>query len=222
MKKWRVGTLSMGLSLVLLGIILFLSQWSGLQAFDAFISWWPMIFVLLGLEIIVYLALGRKEDSRISYDILSLFFVGVLCIGCLGFTMLTSVGVMGELRSIMGTVEETKDLPAVKEVLAEGVKKVVVQSADQTVKVDKSTERTVNVFGTYHSRGKQGEQTQPVAKEQFVALNTIGDTLYVQLKRLPEKRGIDSFYPWVQATVVLPQDVQVEVRGANNQVVPNP
>jgi hypothetical protein len=133
--------------------------------------------------------------------------------------MLASVGMLGEIRSVMGTVNETKDLPAVKETMADGVKKVIVQSGAQDVKVDKSTERTVNVFGTYRSRTKEGEQEPPVSKEQFVTLHTIGDTLYIQLKQLPEKRGIDSYYPWMQATVVLPQDVQVEIRGANNQIM---
>ncbi|MDF2961291.1 MAG: lipoprotein [Paenibacillus sp.] len=219
MKKWRVGTLSMGISLVLLGVVLFISQWKGLQAFDTFITWWPVIFILLGLEIVLYLSFSKKENSILSYDIMSLFFVGVLCIGCLGFTMLTSVGVLGEVRAMLGAVDETKDLPEVKEAVAEGVKKVVVQSQDQTVKVDKSQERAVHVFGTYRSRTKQGEQAGSLEKEQFVAVRTVGDTMYVQVKRLPEKRGLDSFYPRMTATVVLPQDVQVEVRGWNNEIV---
>ncbi|NOU95002.1 hypothetical protein GC093_17495 [Paenibacillus sp. LMG 31456] len=219
MKKWRVGTLSMGITLVLLGAVLFISQWKGLQAFDAFITWWPIIFVLLGLEIVLYLSFSKKENSIVSYDMMSILFVGVLCIGCLGFTMLASVGLLGEVRSMMGAIDETKDLPAVKETVADGVKKVIVQSQDQSVKVDKSQERSVQVFGTYRSRVKQGEQSQPLEKEQFVAVRTIGDTMYVQVKRLPERRGFDSFYPWMTATVVLPQDVQIEVRGANNQMI---
>ncbi|TDF93572.1 hypothetical protein [Paenibacillus piri] len=214
MRKWRVGTLSMGVTLILLGAILFISQWEGQQAFDTLIAWWPVMFIMLGLEIVLYLLFSKKENSVLSYDMMSVFFVGVLCIGCLGFTLLTSAGILGEVRSVLRSVDETRDLPAVKEAVADGVKKVVVQSQDHAMKVDKSTERTVQVFGTYRTRSKQGDEFKPLQKEQFVDVRTIGDTMYVQVKRPPEKRGIDPLYPNMMATVVLPQDVQVELRGA--------
>ncbi|MFH5187008.1 hypothetical protein ACHHV8_32970 [Paenibacillus sp. TAB 01] len=219
MKKWRVGTLSMGISLIMLGTVLFTSQWRGTEAFDAFLTWWPIVFVLLGLEILGYLVFAKKENSVLYYDMLSLFFVGVLCIGCLGFALLTSTGLLNEVRSMLGAVEQTKDLPAVKEALGEGVKKVIVQSPDQDIKVDQSTERSVQVFGTYRERVRAGEQEQTLAKDQVVSVHTVGDTLYVQIKRLPQERGLDSFYPWMSVTVVVPQDVQVERRGADNQVI---
>lgn len=209
----------MGLSLIALGVILFSSQWQGIQAYDAFITWWPLIFVMLGLEIIVYLFFSKKENSVLHYDIMSLFFVGVLCIGCLGFTLLTSVGVMGEVRSMLGAIEATKDLPAIKESLGSEIKKIVVQSSEHSLKVDKSTERSVQVFGTFRDRIKVGEPSRPLAKEEVVSVHTAGDTMYVQIKRLPSEQGFDSFYPWMNVTIVLPQDVQVELRGSDNQVI---
>ncbi|WP_051620854.1 LiaF transmembrane domain-containing protein [Paenibacillus sp. UNC451MF] len=219
MKKWRVGTLSMGLTLILLGVILFMSQWQGIQAFDAFIAWWPIIFVLLGLEIIIYLLFSRKENSILQYDFMSLFFVGVICIGCLGFALLTSVGIMGEVRSMMGATEETRDLPTVKEALGDGVKKIVVQSADQNVKIDKSADRSVQIFGTFRERIKGGGQSRPLDKDQIISVHTAGDIMYVQIKRLPSEQGIQSYYPWMTVTVVLPQDVQVELRGSDNRII---
>jgi hypothetical protein len=220
MKTWRVGTLSMGVTLIMLGAILFISQWKGQQAFDAYIAWWPIVFVLLGLEIILYLSFSKKENSRVSYDIMSLFFVGFICLGCLGFTMMASIGLLGEVRTMIGAVDETRDLPEVTEAVGDGVKKVVLQSQDQPVKVDTSAERAVHVFGTYRTRSGQGEQVERLLKEQFVAVRTIGDTMYIQMKRLPQRQGLDSYYPRITATVVLPQEVQVELRGANNQPVP--
>lgn len=209
----------MGLTLILLGGILFLSQWQGVQAFDAFIAWWPIIFVLLGLEIIVYLLFSRKENSILHYDFMSLFFVGVICIGCLGFTLLTSVGILGEIRSMLGTTEQTRDLPSIKEALNDGVKKIVVQSADQSVKIDKSSDRSVQVFGTFRERIKGGEQSHPLDKNQIVSVHTAGEIMYVQIKRLPSEQGLQSYHPWMTVTVVLPEGVQVELRGSDNQII---
>jgi hypothetical protein len=220
MKKWRVGTLSMGLTLILLGTILFISQWKGLQTFDAFIAWWPIVFVLLGLEILIYYMFAKKEGSALYYDVLSLFFVTVICIGCFGFTMLTSVGVLGEVRSMLGAVDVTQDLPAVDEAIGDGVKKIVVQSSDPNMKIDKSSERKVHVFGTYRQRIKSHSATPKLEKEGFVSTRTIGDTMYVQLKRLPQEQSINSLYPSTTVTVVVPQELQTEVRGANNTIIP--
>jgi hypothetical protein len=220
MKKWRVGTLSMGLTLILLGIILFISQWKGLQAFDAFITWWPILFVLLGLEIVLYYSFAKKEGGTIHYDLLSLFFVAVLGVGCLGFTLLTSVGVLGEVRSMIGAVDVTQDLPVVDEAVGDGVKKIVVQSSDPNLKIDKSLERTVHVFGTYRQRIKGNTPAPKLEKDSIVSIRTIGDTLYVQLKQLPEERSINSLYPRATVTIIVPQDVQVEARGANNEIIP--
>lgn len=214
MKKWRVGTLSMGVSLIWLGTVLFISQWKGTEAFDTFLTWWPIVFVLLGFEILGFLFFAKKENSVLYYDMLSLFFVGVLCIGCLGLALMTSTGVLKEARSMLGTVEHTKDIPVTKEALGDGIKKVIVESPDQNYKVDKSVERAVQVFGTYRERVKAGAQDQTLEKDQVVSVHTVGDTMYVQIKSLPVERGLDSFYPRMNLTVVVPQEIQVEMRGA--------
>lgn len=128
MRTWRVGTLSMGLSLIFLGAALFFSQLQGVDAMDRFLVWWPILFVLLGLEILIYLIWTRKENSVIYYDLMSVFFVGLLWIGCLGFAFMSSIGVLGEVRRMVGTVERTVDLPEVKEAVGDEIKRIIVQT----------------------------------------------------------------------------------------------
>ncbi|ASA97467.1 LiaF transmembrane domain-containing protein [Anoxybacillus flavithermus] len=65
MRKWRVGTVSMGASLILLGIVLFISQWEGMGAADIFASWWPFLLVLLGVE--VFVPKEKAEQMRAGY-----------------------------------------------------------------------------------------------------------------------------------------------------------
>jgi hypothetical protein len=211
----------MGLTLVMLGAILFVSQWKGIQAFDAFIVWWPLILILLGMEIIVYLFISRKENPVIYYDIFSIFFVAVLCAGCFGFTFLTSVGVVQEVRSMMHTIDQTLDLPEVKAEVPQEIKRIVVLTSGEQVKIDKGTQPSLYVFGTYRTQSQSfgEENTVPLKPDSYCTVRSAGDTMYVQFKSPPVERGLRSGYRYMAVTAVLPQDKQVEVRGYNNQVI---
>ena len=67
MRTWRVGTISMGASLLLLGVFLLLSQIVGWDLTRVMISWWPIILVVLGIEILVYLLLSKSEKPVLKY-----------------------------------------------------------------------------------------------------------------------------------------------------------
>ncbi|NRD77721.1 hypothetical protein HPT25_09715 [Bacillus sp. BRMEA1] len=78
MRIWRVGTFSMGALLVLLGLLLFLSKFFELSIVQVMTAWWPILLIVLGIEILLYLFWSRQENPVLRYDILSIFFVGLL------------------------------------------------------------------------------------------------------------------------------------------------
>lgn len=80
-RRWRVGTLSMGLSLLFLGGLVMASQWKGADVFETTLAWWPIIFILLGLEIVIY-TLWFRGKGKMYYDVLSVLFVGFLALWC--------------------------------------------------------------------------------------------------------------------------------------------
>lgn len=158
----------------------------------------------------------RKENSVVRYDLMSVFFVGLLFISSLGFAFLTSIGVLGEVRRMVGAVERTVDLPEVREAVGDGIKRIIVQTNGPMIKVDQTTERSVHLFGSYRERTQEDERSE-ASEEDAYAVRTIGDTMYVQVKQPPVRQGLDSHYPYMNVTVVLPQDVPVELRNKNNQ-----
>ncbi|MFC7560175.1 hypothetical protein ACFQY3_16300 [Paenibacillus farraposensis] len=74
---WKVGRLSMGLFLVLLGGVTFASKFWGAGILEQVLTWWPVVFVLLGLEILMYTA-WKGTRERIRYDLFSMFITAVL------------------------------------------------------------------------------------------------------------------------------------------------
>ncbi len=215
MKQWRVGTVSMGVALVMLGVMLFSSQWRGLEALDTFLTWWPMIFVLLGLELLIYLAVSRLSNPVVKYDIFSVFFVGFICMVCIGFVVLTSSGLMQQFKYEISSIDRTTAIPTIEEKIQSQVKKVVIQNNNGTaIHVDQTmvSEQSVHVFGSYQYTSSEGEDDLKLS-ESFVAIHTIGDTMYVNIQQPPRRNGIRSSYPYLDLTVVIPEGVTTEITG---------
>lgn len=99
MRTWRVGTISMGVSLVGLGMILLISQIANMNMTTILLSWWPLLFIILGVEILFYIYFSRKESSFVKYDILSILFVGLLGTTGIVLILLTSSGIMDQVRA---------------------------------------------------------------------------------------------------------------------------
>ena len=97
MKTKRVGTISMALVLILFGIILLLSQFALVSAFELFTKLWPFILIILGLEILYY-AYVSKEEVKIKYDVLSIFVVIFILLINIGIYGLMETGVMDLIK----------------------------------------------------------------------------------------------------------------------------
>src|SRR5690606_25524673 len=110
-RTWRVGTVSMGLSLLLLGILLLLSQFLGFQLLHIMAVWWPIILVVLGMEILLYLYVSRQEKPFVKYDFLSIVFVGVIGMTGIGFAILSTTGIMEKVDDYINREERSETLP---------------------------------------------------------------------------------------------------------------
>lgn len=99
MRTWRVGTFSMGLSIIALGCFLLFSVIKGTEVLNSLTAWWPVLLIILGVEILLYLLFSKKEQSFIKYDIFSIFFIGVLGSVGIAFYCLLSTGLLKEFAT---------------------------------------------------------------------------------------------------------------------------
>ncbi|MCX7745804.1 MAG: hypothetical protein N2645_02790 [Clostridia bacterium] len=91
MRQWRVGTFSMGISLIVLGIIMLATQLAGVSALQHIIKWWPVLLITLGGEILVYIYASKQENPKVKFDILSIVLVSVIIFFSVGAYAITSV-----------------------------------------------------------------------------------------------------------------------------------
>lgn len=215
MRKWRVGTVSMGASLILLGIVLFISQWEGMGAADIFASWWPFLLVLLGVEILVYLYFSKQENTLIKYDFLSIIFIGVLGSVAVLFVLLSSTGIWQEIRTVVSAETKVFHLPNVRQSVSPEMKRIVLQTGSQPIVIEGGSNGEIQIFGTYQSLSANDIKKQ----EDYVAMNIVGDTMYITIKEMPRKEGLFHTVNAMTPTVVIPQHLSLEVRGDYNSVL---
>jgi len=214
-RHWRVGTLSMGLSLLFLGSLIMTSQWKGADVFETALAWWPVIFIFLGLEVVTY-TLWFKGKGKMYYDVLSIFFVGFLSLCCLIFAGLSSLGLTQEIRQMVSSVEQNYALPEWSGPIPKGVKQVIVQGENPYgVTVDKTGGTDLNVFGTYRSNeGRLGAADE----DQLLRTKVAGDTLYILLGDT-SRSSLENTRYGINVTVAGPAELKVVVRDNSGNVV---
>lgn len=222
MRQWRVGTVSMGASLILLGCFLFLSQMKGIAVMDTLVAWWPLILIVLGIEVLFFVYFSKKKHPYVKYDVFSILFVGMIGFLSIGFVLLTGTGMMGEVRHAISAERHTTALPEVRESIPAEVERIVLQTNGQHVGVEGTDAEEMTLFGTYSMVTSHVRKPSPLKTEDIVAMQTVGSTMYVTIKPLPHTMGLFQHEPSVDVTVALPETMSVEVRGAVGSLELNP
>ncbi|WP_026564681.1 hypothetical protein [Bacillus sp. UNC41MFS5] len=221
MRTWRVGTFSMGASLVFLGLFLFFSKFLGLELVQVMTAWWPLLLVVLGIEILLYLFLSRQEKPVLKYDFLSIFFVGVIGMAGIAFAIVSTTGILDKAEEVMAREERSFELPAFSYQMNDSIKRVVVRTVDHQMTIESTNEKEVSMFGTYRVQtSKKGELLKNA--EDMVSANQKGDTLYLNMKSLPNEIGPFHANGEVAATLLVPNDVKLEVIGSDNSLILKP
>lgn len=214
MRKWRVGTISMGASLVLLGILLFMTQFKGWDITALFLSWWPFILIILGVEVLVYLFLSKQENTFIKYDFLSILFIGALGTVALSFMFLSMSGIMKEMQHTVFAEEKTFDLPTYHETLPHDVERIVLETQDPSIRLEGTTSNAIQAFGTYRANYMDEDHKLLSNIEDYMTVHKTNNTMYISIKQLPEKHGFFPERTRADIVLLIPVTIQLEVRDA--------
>ena len=211
----------MGGALVFLGLFLLLSQFMDWNPALALLSWWPVLFIILGAEILVFLARSSdKEKQVVKYDFVSIIFISLIGTAGLGMAFLSSTGLIETASRIVHAEVRTLDLPKYEEASLNGIERITVESGPYHLTVESTPAKEVTMFGTYREEVAGDKKT--VAKvEDYAMVEKKGDTLYIKLKALPHQRFF-SEYGDVETTLLIPAGMKLEVAGHGSGLTAKP
>jgi hypothetical protein len=221
MRTWRVGTFSMGGSLLFLGLFLFFSRFLGFSMVQVMSAWWPILLIVLGVEILLYLFLSRQEKPVLKYDFLSIFFVGLMGTTGIVFAVISSTGLMDKVEELIAREERSFELPAYSYQIDDSIKRVVVRTVGYDMTIEATEEKEVSMFGTYRVQTAKKDKLLKTA-EDLISANKRGDTLYLNVKTLPNEVGPFDVQGNIAATLLVPSNVKLEVIGNGNELTLKP
>ncbi len=212
MRQWRVGSFSMGLILVLLGVGLIIDRFSGTpKALELVITWWPLALILLGAEILAVGFLSQNEQFKLKYDGWSILLMIVLFFFCLGSYAVSYSGLIPQIREALSISEYSCAIPD-QEIELTGFKKVILSSREGDLELHSISGEKLTILGQATIRASSAEAAEELARQSQAEIKTVGDTLFIQINQVPEQKNIFRYnYSSSGRAIFVPAGISLEV-----------
>lgn len=168
MRKWRVGTVSMGVLLVAAGILLLLGELQGLDGAGLILRWWPVILIILGVEILAYIIMSREEQPRIKFDGLSIFLtitIVLISSAVYGFHSFLQSDFSDRFFSEIGFYKYESVYNDSWEVEAAKVKSLQINNSHGDIKVESYQGGTIKIDAVILIRNNDKDQAEEIARD---------------------------------------------------------
>jgi hypothetical protein len=174
-------------------------------ATEYLLQWWPLIFVLLGLEVLLQAYFNKVEDGRVKYDIFSIFIVFIIVMAGLFLQTASHLGLADYVQK--NIIAERFYLQADQEIaVGKHIQRLVIK-AERCSKLDLRTAQSDTILCNTQvaiQAASRSEAEQELANQVLVKSSTSGNTMYLRLG--PDSGAYDGKY-----SLVLPQRLAVEI-----------
>ncbi len=220
MRKWRVGTVSMGILLVALGIGLLFAQINQIPVLEFILKWWPVVLVILGIETLVYVFTSKQDESKVKFDVFSIILISLIMIFSVGAyavsSLLKGVNIDTIFPAFMHYNYESSFVKKMT-VDPEGKSKMLVENAHGNVYIEKGTGANIEVEANITIRNNDEEYAKNISDSLIEV--TVTDKVKIRSRRndyLDNKAMIKSIN--INYTIKVPKDIEIEVDNAHGEI----
>lgn len=221
MRQWRVGTFSMGLLLIAAGAGLLWARFDPVNMSQQVLAWWPVIFIILGSEILLQSFWLREEEKRIKYDVFSIIMIFIIIMTGMGLQLIREVGVAERIQAEINTRTFSLQTGPAEIAVEDGIEKIVLEAVNGLPQINLRTGGTSSVAYLIKAqvRAQSVKEAQILLGEQAQLKSyRSGSTLYLNLVT---PGGFGRFDGSVN--IILPEklDVEIDQDWAALQVMPS-
>jgi hypothetical protein len=204
----------MGLLLVLTGLGLLLGQFYKVAVLNFSLKWWPVLFILLGVEVLLQNQFRKDEQSKLKYDIFSIIIILSIVLTGLCLQSLTQLGLVERARTTISsqvfTVQNSAEIP-----LEAGIQKIVLTTGGNQVSIHSSPGNSIIADSTFQIRAQSQLEAQGTADESNkISQQRAVNTLYIELQpNHGSNPVVDCSY-----ALIIPEQVSVEIDGADSRL----
>ena len=213
MKIKRVGTISMGVMLIAFGVILFLSLINKFSALNMLLKMWPVILILIGLEILWYRYASKDEGVVIKYDLFSIFLIFIILILNIGIFAVNESGLFHRLESMFLSVSYDMDMPIDEYIVDESINKIIIDDTSNMV-IRAASDNKISGIGKLNVYASSKEEADELAGLNNIKYEKSGNVLYIY-----SANNVKNNYSYSNIRnleIFLPENIDVEVVNCYN------
>mgnify|MGYP006887395729 FL=1 len=213
MKIKRVGTISMGVMLIAFGVILFLSLINKFSALNMVLKMWPVILILIGLEVLWYRYASKDEGVVIKYDLFSIFLIFIILILNIGIFAVNESGLFHRLESMFLSVSYDMDMPIDEYIVDESINRIIIDDTSNLV-IRATSDNKISGIGKLNVYASSKEEADELAGLNNIKYEKSGNVLYIY-----SANNVKNNYSYSNIRnleIFLPENIDVEVVNCYN------
>ncbi len=222
MRRWRVGNLSSGIVLIILGFVLLTSLLKGAIFTEYILKLWPVVLVILGFEILIYTYFSSEEESKVKYDIFSMLMMGFIGIFSMGAYTVSTLDLIPKLSSYINRQEYTISSKDREIDIEKGIEKIIIDFPSDNlytklnIKCGTDSKMIFLEKGSILANSK--EESEDIMKTLNFNTKRVGDALYIGFNPPRKSENFDSGVSGLEYTMFLPKDKNIEIIGNDKKI----
>lgn len=217
MKDIKIGRITLAVTFILLGIVIFLEKFLHYRLIDLLSMFWPFLIIIFGLEIIYRIVvIKEKEEIKIKIDWVSTNIV-ILFVIIIGGT--TTIGrCHPQMKEMMNNQYRYSENIS-EQVVLDKSKKLIIDESNIDIVINKSNYKNIKIIleSIYKHNGNEeenfGEKLKLINVEDNGETTTI--SRFLKKKRKSREMNIEN----KRYLIYLPSGIDLEVRNKHGNVL---
>jgi hypothetical protein len=223
MRKWRVGTISMALLLIVLGITILLSQLIDSFKISYIIKWWPVVLIILGIEILLHAKFSNEENPKINFDfksiiliILILFMSSIFAL----FTVVTENIDSNEIFSFIKVYKYETNFVKTEVFDKNNLENFILNENNNDITINGTENDEINIKATFIVKNNNEELVNKLKNtKEFYKISKKDDNLIILNKTNEiesEYKDINNIY--IKYVIDVPNDLNIKISSTNGNI----
>ena len=220
MKQRRVGTFSLGILMVLIGVLILTGSIKGKSGVLLILKFWPVILISIGIEILYFVYKNKQEEVKLKYDVLSVFIFIIMVLISSGIFIFNEF-MNNELANVVMQNIKSESHSDIKieeyEYLKKDVKKIVAENRGN-IYLKQSGDNKIRLKASVVVKAVSKELAKEYT-EKVIEINLREENLYISdfneraLKELVEIGEIETYYE-----IYVPEGIEVEINNVSGYI----
>lgn len=213
MRQWRVGTITLGLTLLIVGSGLVYARFQEMTTVDLLLQWWPLAFIALGLEILACHYLNRQGEERMKYDFISIFLLLFIVSSGLGLQFISETGLANRLSQEINSEYYSISIAEQQVAVPAEVDKIIIRCNNTDMDIRTAPVQICSISGYSSVRATSREEAARIVMEQEpIRTRVAGNVMLIESESAaPFHSGLAP-----SCSIVVPEALEVEINGSGN------